>query len=147
MSKTTFSTLDGSPANPAGGARTTANDMIRFLQLLLNNGRINGKRILSEEAVKALRTLTSQTGAIKNAPKMTANWGYTSGSWAVEVRESQATALAAPALYGVLPVVDWCRGYTAVLVTKAILDEPKNNQPTYVSMKEAIDENINRKCN
>lgn len=147
MSKTTFSTLDGTPSNPAGGARSTANDLVRFLQLLLNNGKINNRQILSEAAVKELRTLTSQTGAIKNAPKMTTNWGYAVGSWAVEERNGQAISLAAPALYGTLPIVDWCRGYAAVLVTKAIVDEPKNNQPNYMAMKEAIDESVNKRCN
>jgi hypothetical protein len=55
MTKTTFSTLDGSAINPVGGARSTPNDMIRFLQMLLNNGKFNGKTILSEESVKELR--------------------------------------------------------------------------------------------
>ncbi len=46
---------------PAGGLFSTAEDVARFCQMLLNNGERNGKRILSEAAV---RQMTSrQTGA------------------------------------------------------------------------------------
>jgi CubicO group peptidase (beta-lactamase class C family) len=50
---------------PAGGYFSTAADMARFCQMILNRGTINGKKILSEEAVKAMTS--KQTGdAIKD---------------------------------------------------------------------------------
>lgn len=49
---------------PAGGLFSTAADVARFCQMVLNGGTFEGKRYLSEEAVK---TMTSkQTGALKD---------------------------------------------------------------------------------
>lgn len=44
MRQTTFSTLDGSAVNPSGGAKSTASDYSRFLQMMLNNGIFNGQK-------------------------------------------------------------------------------------------------------
>jgi len=49
---------------PEGGALTTASDMARFYQMLLNKGTLNGKRILSAAAVAAMTT--NQTGDLAN---------------------------------------------------------------------------------
>jgi CubicO group peptidase (beta-lactamase class C family) len=50
--------------SPEGGARTTAADMARFYQMLMNKGTLNGKRILSVPAVAAMTT--NQTGDLPN---------------------------------------------------------------------------------
>jgi len=50
--------------SPEGGAMTTATDMARFYQMLLNKGTLNGKRILSGAAVAAMTT--NQTGEMKD---------------------------------------------------------------------------------
>ena len=39
---------------PAGGLFSTAQDMARFYRMLLNGGQLEGKRYLSESAVKQL---------------------------------------------------------------------------------------------
>jgi CubicO group peptidase (beta-lactamase class C family) len=48
---------------PEGGLFSTAGDMARFHQMLLNKGTLDGQRILSAAAVEAMTT--SQTGSIK----------------------------------------------------------------------------------
>ena len=48
---------------PEGGLFSTAGDMARFHQMLLNKGTLNGRRILSAAAVEAMTT--SQTGTMK----------------------------------------------------------------------------------
>jgi CubicO group peptidase (beta-lactamase class C family) len=45
---------------PAGGLFSTAGDVTRFCQMMLNKGEFNGKRLLSEDAVKQLTS--KQTG-------------------------------------------------------------------------------------
>jgi CubicO group peptidase (beta-lactamase class C family) len=45
---------------PAGGLFSTATDVARFCQMVLNKGTFNGKRILSEDAVKQMTS--KQTG-------------------------------------------------------------------------------------
>jgi CubicO group peptidase (beta-lactamase class C family) len=49
---------------PEGGALTTAADMARFYQMLMNKGILNGKRVLSAAAVEAMTT--NQTGDLKD---------------------------------------------------------------------------------
>ena len=49
---------------PEGGGLTTASDMARFYQMLMNKGTLNGKRVLSVAAVEAMTT--NQTGDLKD---------------------------------------------------------------------------------
>ena len=51
----------GRHASPSGGLFSTARDMSRFCQMLLNGGVFEGKRLLSANAVRAMTT--KQTGA------------------------------------------------------------------------------------
>lgn len=50
---------------PAGGLYSTAADVAKFCQMLLNGGQLNGKRYISETALKQLQT--KQTGEGLNA--------------------------------------------------------------------------------
>lgn len=50
---------------PAGGLFSTAADVVKFCQMLLNGGQLNGKRYISEAALKQLQT--KQTGEGLNA--------------------------------------------------------------------------------
>jgi len=49
---------------PQGGLLSTAADLARFHQMMLDKGTLNGRRILSAAAVEAMTT--SQTGTIKS---------------------------------------------------------------------------------
>ncbi|MBM3996353.1 MAG: beta-lactamase family protein [Planctomycetes bacterium] len=53
---------------PAGGFFSTASDIGAFCQMVLNDGEYNGKRILSEKAVKQMTSRTTEAG-------VKANWG------------------------------------------------------------------------
>jgi CubicO group peptidase (beta-lactamase class C family) len=50
--------------SPEGGAMTTALDMARFYQMLMNKGTLNGSRVLSIPAVEAMTT--NQTGDLEH---------------------------------------------------------------------------------
>src|SRR5688572_28165904 len=112
MSKTTFANLDGTPPNPSGGARSTAEDYMKFLQMLLNKGMYQGKKILSEDAVNQLMQIQTNASQIKYAPKAAEGFNYALGSWVIEstANEKKATALASPGLFGTWPMVDFSRG-------------------------------------
>jgi CubicO group peptidase (beta-lactamase class C family) len=47
---------------PAGGLFSTADDMIRFGQMLLNGGTFEGRRILSEESVRQMTSRQTAAG-------------------------------------------------------------------------------------
>ena len=80
---------------PGGGLFSTAEDMRRFYQMMLNKGVWEGNRILSEESVKELTR--TQSGDIKT--------GFTEGmSWGIKfqvVKEPQGvTAMLNPGTFG-----------------------------------------------
>ncbi len=81
--------------HPAGGLFSTAADMAKFYQMMLNGGEAAGRTYLSTAAVKQLTT--TQTGEIKT--------GFTTGmSWGLGfqvVKEPQGvTAMLAPGTFG-----------------------------------------------
>ena len=146
MRKTTFSTLDGSAINPSGGAQSTAEEYMHFLQMLLNNGKYNGVQILSEESVNELRKIHTKNASIKYAPNAGAGFQYALGSWVIEeTKDGKSSALASPGLFGTWPVIDWCRGYASIFFVKTLM-KGETKRDLYMQMKEAIDEKLPNKC-
>ncbi|HEX4128658.1 MAG TPA: serine hydrolase domain-containing protein [Pirellulales bacterium] len=81
--------------NPSGGLVSTAGDYYRFLQMVLNGGELDGKRIVSAEAAKQMTSI--QTGDIKSGFVAGSAWGL---GWGI-VREPQGpTAMLSPGSYG-----------------------------------------------
>lgn len=83
------------PPNPSGGLFSTAEDILKFNQMLLNEGKHEGQQIVSAESVKEMRTL--QTEDLET--------GFTPGNgWGLGVcviREPQgATAALSPGSFG-----------------------------------------------
>jgi CubicO group peptidase (beta-lactamase class C family) len=146
MRKTTFSTLDGSIPNPSGGAISTADDYMHFLQMLLNNGKYQGVQILSEASVKEMRKMQTVPGQIKYTPKAGEGFGYALGSWVLEEgKDNVANVLSSPGLFGTWPMVDWCRGYASIFFVKTLLNG-EQKKDVYMQMKDAIDEKVPKKC-
>jgi CubicO group peptidase (beta-lactamase class C family) len=81
--------------NPSGGLFSTARDMFRFYQMVLNGGEFRGKRVLSEKAVEQMTS--PQTGELETGFTPGNCWGL---GWCI-VREPQdATGMLAPGTYG-----------------------------------------------
>jgi CubicO group peptidase (beta-lactamase class C family) len=59
--------------NPSGGLYSTATDIARFYQMALNGGELNGKRILSTDAVAQMKLL--QTGDLQTGFSPGHGWG------------------------------------------------------------------------
>ena len=81
--------------NPSGGLYSTASDLVRFYQMILHGGDLNGKRILSHDAVQQMTSL--QSGELET--------GFTPGNgWGLGfclVRKPQgATDMLAPGAFG-----------------------------------------------
>ncbi len=85
---------DRSP-NPSGGLFSTAADMARFYQMILNGGELDGKRIISKSAVGEMTRI--QTGDLATGFTPGNGWGL---GWCV-VREPQGTtAMLSPGTFG-----------------------------------------------
>lgn len=144
MRKTTFTNVDGGPVNPSGGAKSTAEDYMKFLVMLLNKGKYNGVQILSENSVNEMMKVQNKPEQIKYAPKSAAGFNYTSGSWAIEEKNGVATALASPGLFGTWPMIDYCRGYAYLVFVKNLLGEERAD--AHLQIKKVIDEQLSSSC-
>jgi len=81
--------------NPSGGLFSTAADMGRFYQMVLNGGQLDGRRILSEAAVRRMTSV--QTGDHVTGFTPGNGWGL---GWCV-IREPQGvTATLSPGTFG-----------------------------------------------
>jgi len=137
MRGTSFSNEEGGALNPAGGARSTANDYINFLSMLLNKGVFEGKRVLSEKAVEELETSQFAQIPVKNAPRAVQGFHYSFGAFITESTASgAANVLACPNMMGTTPYIDKCRNYAAILIADKPEEEKK---PLFQSLKNLVD--------
>ncbi|HEX3165760.1 MAG TPA: serine hydrolase, partial [Chitinophagaceae bacterium] len=153
MRQTTFTELDGSLYNPSGGARSTAEDYMKFLVMLMNKGKYNGKQVLSEESVNEVMKIQTANVPKRYVPKAAEGFNYALGSWVVEEKSPHLTApegggiasvLACPGLFGTWPMIDFCRGYAYILFVKNYLGEERAN--VHLEIKQVIDEQIKEEC-
>ena len=144
MRRTTFTTIDASAVNPSGGASSTPDDYMKFLVMLLNKGKVNGKQILSEESVELLKTVQTTNIKIAYTPKAAQGFGYALGSWVAEEKDGKATALASPGLFGTWPMIDFCRGYAYLVFVKNLLGDERAD--AHLALKKVIDEQMKSAC-
>lgn len=145
MRRSTFSTIDGSAVNPSGGAQSTADDYMKFLVMLLNKGKYNGKQILSEDAVNQMMQVQDRPEQIRYAPKAAEGYTYALGSWVVEEKNGVAASLASPGLFGTFPIIDFCRGYAYLFFVKNFLSDDRADIQR--NIKPIIDKQIVSTCN
>ncbi len=145
MRQTTFYIDYDKSFNPSGGARSSANDYINFLGMLLNKGMFEGKKILSEKSIAEIQKVQTGAAAIKYQPAVTLGYGYGLGVW---IRDKDATGagtvITTPGVYGPYPIIDYCRGYAALIFTKELGSEQKKE--FYDSLKDVIDAQISSNC-
>jgi CubicO group peptidase (beta-lactamase class C family) len=144
MSKTSFADQNGGAVNPSGGAKSTADDYMKFLVMLLNKGKYNGKQILSEESVNEMMKVRTTPEIIKFAPKAALGYNYASGCWVIEEKNGVATNAASPGLFGTWPMIDYCRGYAYIVFVKNYLGEEKAK--VHEELKELIDKQVKSNC-
>lgn len=85
----------GCVPNPSGGLFSTAADMDRFYQMILNGGELDGHRIVSSDAVRQMTSV--QTGDLQTGFTPGNAWGL---GWCI-VREPQdVTAALSPGSFG-----------------------------------------------
>ena len=138
MRATNFANDDGGAINPSAGAKTSANDYINFLSMLLNKGMFEGKKILSEEAIAEMQKPQFTGLPIKYSPKETEGLQYGLGEW-ISATDGKLT-LTSPSLSGTWPFIDKCRNYACILVVQNPLKEDKKQ--TWQEVKGIIDEQI-----
>ncbi|HVZ26431.1 MAG TPA: hypothetical protein VG842_10270, partial [Sediminibacterium sp.] len=112
---------------PAEGALSSPNDLMNFLSMLLNKGVFNGKRILSEESIAALRMVRTTPPMMKEYPEAMEGYAYGLGTWVPQAdADGNGTLLFGSGLNGTWMSLDFCHGYASIFFTKGNLkDENK----------------------
>lgn len=143
MRNTSFSSFNA--PDPSFGAVSTASDYMNFLQMILNKGIFNGKRILSEQSVAEMENLHTTPDMIKYAPKIMEENSYGFGEWILKTdTDGKASVIASPGFEGTWPLIDRCHNYACIFVTKGNLKE----EPTeiYSDIKKTIDAQLPNTC-
>ncbi|MCA9221638.1 MAG: beta-lactamase family protein [Planctomycetales bacterium] len=81
--------------NPSGGLFSTADDLVRFYQMVLNGGELDGQRILSKNAVAELTKI--HTGDLTTGFTPGNGWGI---GWCVVRNPQDVTAMLKPGACG-----------------------------------------------
>ena len=81
--------------NPSGGLYSTASDMARFYQMILNGGEWDGQRLVSAEAVAQMTRI--QTGDLTTGFTDGNGWGL---GWCVVRKPQGITEMLSPGTYG-----------------------------------------------
>lgn len=141
MRSTNFSDENGNAPNPSGGAVSSSLDYTNFLTMILNKGMFNGKRVLSEASVEELIRSQTNNIPVKYTPKIAEGYTYSLGAWVQEKDAANKTfIISAPGLLGTWPMIDFCRQYSFVIVTKSLLTEQKRE--AYQQLIQLINDQI-----
>ncbi len=139
MSNTDFG--KGPVALPAGGAWSTGEDYIRFLTMILNEGSIYGKQVLTKESVTEMQKdrVTKDT-KIAYSPAEAGTWGYGFGEWVIsdENGADRSNAVTSPGLFGSFPWIDNQKKYAGFLLTFNLKNKGRHEH--YIQLKHLADE-------
>ena len=127
---------------PAGGGQGTASDYMHFLQMILNKGVFNGRRVLSENSVRLMQENHIAGKKILHSPAQAQNWGYGLGEWTMMEASStrQADAVSSPGMFGSFPWIDNKKGYSALLFSTNL--KFKGRHERYRALKSIVDEAV-----
>lgn len=140
------STDYGMTNNPviAGGARSTANDYMKFLDMLANKGiTANGTRVLSEAAVTAMEQgqITGATVGYTPYPLAwlnTANF-YGIGNWRDNTGAGDAIIeSSSPGAFGSHPWVNYPKKVTGIIFTFIAKEGYLTTAPTCLKVRSAV---------
>lgn len=144
MRSTTFADESGGAVNPSAGALSTGNDYINFLQMMLDTGMFQGKRVLSAKSVGEILKLQFPDLPVKSIPKDAGNWKTGLGDWIQTGPGGEPTVVCSLNLNGMWPYIDLCRRYAAILMVSSLTAEPKKD--VYVRFKQLLDAAIGGSC-
>lgn len=126
---------------PAGGAFSTAEDYMHFLQMILAEGEYNGKRVLSKASVTAMQqNRVGKDVIVISSPAEAGNWGYGFGEWVMDdaTGDKRSGAVTSPGLFGSFPWVSNDKQYAGFLFTFYL--KSKGRKERYLALKNLVEE-------
>jgi CubicO group peptidase (beta-lactamase class C family) len=123
MRQTLFNN-DNGKVDPVSGALTTGEDCMKFLQMLLSNGTLAGKKILNEATVTELRKAQFTDARIISKPDMYKDYDYCLTTWVAEKDDAGNATAIRQGLSGNQALIDF-KNNTAILV---LLKDPEGEK-------------------
>lgn len=141
MSSTDF----GKQAVPlaAGSAWSTPKDYLNFLQMILNEGMFNGKKIISKNSIIEMqKNRVGKDAKVVYSPAEAGSWGYGFGEWVMNdaTGSKRSNSVTSPGLFGTFPWVNNDKQYCAILFTFNI--KSKGRHERYTELKKIINDII-----
>lgn len=128
MRTATFYDEGGMAPNPSSGASCSAFDYLNFLQMILNKGMFNGKKVLSESSVNYLLQQQFTEARIRYNPELTKGWNYAAGCWIEEDNGATwSNIYSGGSAQGIWPWIDLKRKYAAIVLPSAPLNFQKRD--------------------
>ncbi len=153
MKKTDFG--HGKVPLPAGGAYSTPEDYMNFLVMILNDGKFNGKQVLSKNSIVEMqKNRVGKDVTVASSPAEAGSWGYGFGEWIVEEsllptsskgggENQRANVVSSPGLFGSFPVVNREKNYCGILFTFNL--KSKGRHERYTELQTALNESLSKK--
>jgi CubicO group peptidase (beta-lactamase class C family) len=131
---------NGTIALAAGGAYSTPEDYIHFLQMILQDGSINGKQVLTKQSIIKMQQNYTQDAKVVYSPDQAGDMNYGLGEWVMEDNAGRANTVTSPGLFGSFPWVDNQRNYAGFLFVFNLKNKGRNE--LYNGLKSIIDKEI-----
>ena len=132
---------NGTIALAAGGAYSTPEDYIHFLQMILQDGGINGKQVLTKQSIIKMQKNYTQDAKFAYSPIQAGDMNYGLGEWIMEDNAGRANAVTSPGLFGSFTWVGNQRNYAGFLFVFNLKNKGRNQ--LYNGLKSIIDKEIN----
>jgi CubicO group peptidase (beta-lactamase class C family) len=131
-----------SVALPAGGARSTTEDYLTFLKMILNKGSFEGKQILTGQSVNEMQiNRIGPNVKVEYSPAEAKGLGYGYGEWVNMSEDGKPSSWAtSPGLFGSFPWIENEKHYCAFLMTFYLKNEGRNER--YIGLKHLVDESV-----
>ncbi|ULQ57353.1 beta-lactamase family protein [Flavihumibacter rivuli] len=139
--RTTFMSDGLLAENPFSGGKTTADDYMKFLNMLLNKGMFNGKQVISEKSVEEI--LKMQTGNARIAYTLPVAQGaaYGLGCFILPKDDNNADEVFfSPSLSGTWPWINRTKRYSAIIFTKG--DAPDAKRVIMEEIRQVIEQKL-----
>lgn len=128
MKTASFYDEGGKAPNPSSGASCSAFDYLNFMQMIMNKGMFNGKKILSESSVAILLKNQYPEARVRFNPELTKGWNYACGSWIEEDNGNGiGVVYSGASAQGIWPWIDLKRKYIGIVLPASPMNFQKRD--------------------
>jgi CubicO group peptidase (beta-lactamase class C family) len=133
----------GKVALPAGGAHSTPEDYMHFLQMILDKGKYKGKTILSQNSIVMMQiNRITPNVRVAYTPAEAGEAGYGFGEWVPKSSDGNAPAkfVSSPGLFGSFPLIENEKKYAVFLMCYYLRNEGRkeNHKELQALVDEAL---------